>query len=552
MNESEITQLQALIARRTGIHFRPADRDKFISAIEARMGELRLRRTEDYLRFLEERSPEAAGDSEWGYLTAHLVPGESYFFRDTGQIALIQDELLPELIAARRKAGDLRLRIWSAGCSTGEEPYSLAALVYDLLPDAENWQVLILGTDPNAEAVERARSGRYTKWSFRQVSAERQSRFFTEESGTYRVLPEIQGMVSFRVHDLHAASYPEPGGQIRDMDLILCRNVFIYLQASVIAGIVAKMERSLIVGGMLVTGHGELSEARPAGLATRIFPASILYQKESDSEKAVSPASSSTPPPIAASMPTPGPTPRPGTVSANPAGAPAQDPKPARSAPSEQPPFGESAGRTFAAGRTENQASSPPPRKSGAVPSEEAESAAGPSSAELPPGASESAAAAGLEQARAAVGAGDYAAAVELLKTHRRQHPADEDGGYLLARAYANLGQHEAAGLLLNQLLKEHPFGVRGYFLLAQISEEQGDPLRSMDLLKRSIYVDSGYIPGYLELGLLYEREGDTARARRMLTSACELLKGLPPGTEIEEYNGQTAEHLIERVEASL
>ena len=150
------------------------------------------------------------------------------------------------------------------------------------------------------------------------------------------------------------------------------------------------------------------------------------------------------------------------------------------------------------------------------------------------------------------VAAGANLRAIQLLNDHLAATPADNDAGYLLARAHANLGDHTAAALVLQTILKREPFGVRGYFLLAQISEEQGDLLRAMELLKRSIYIDAAYIPGYLELGLLYQRQGEAARARTMLTSARELLKGLPAGTEIEEYNGETAEQLMELVAASL
>lgn len=503
MNDLHLTELQRLIGERTGIQFRPGDREKFVSAIEARMRKLSITEPGDYIRLLEQAAPVAAGEnSEWQYLTAHLVPGESYFFRDTGQIALIQKELLPQIIASRRATGDLSLRIWSAGCSTGEEPYSLAALVYDLLPDYENWQVLILGTDPNEDAIQRAQTGRYTDWSFRQVSQERRTRFFHEDSGTFQILPEIQAMVTFRVQDLHSDLYPEASGQIHDLDLILCRNVFIYLQPNVIAGIVVKMERSLVIGGMLVTGHGELTEARPGHLVTRVFPSSIIYQKEEAH-----------------------------TESRSPAGG-----RPASNQESPQPLAVKPRPIT-----TVSEEARPPQSPSPKALAEVAEST------DADPAGGDDVAA-----AREFVAGGDYQQAVTKLTAYRLHYPEEEDAGYLLARAYANLGRHEAAALVLNEMLKLHPFGVRGYFLLSQISEEQGDRLRAMDLLKRSIYIEATYIPGYLELGLLYEREGDPARARRMLTSALDLLKGLAPGTEIEEYNGQTAAHLIERVEASL
>ncbi len=540
MNDYEMKELQSLIAERSGIHFRPGDREKFASAIDARLQELGI---PDAATYHQRLAAAPRDDAEWQHLTAHLVPGESYFFRDTGQIDLMQKTLLPALIAARRASGDLRLRIWSAGCSTGEEPYSLAALVYDLLPDLQDWRLLILGTDPNPDAIKRARTGRYTEWSFRQVSPERRARFFESAGGTHTVLPEIRSMVRLRVHDLHADPFPEPAGQvpneihearevpearevdqaIRDMDLIVCRNVFIYLKAPVIAEIVRRIENTLTVGGMLVTGHGELSEARPSRLVTRVHPASIIYEKTAAALNLE-----------AGSVPQE-------TVPAPPARSPAA-PELDVLAPSPAAPESPGAAVSDAVGSAAPLTPEAGEPRIGSSPSHQHDAAES-----LEPARVDS-----LDEAREHLRAGRYEQAVELLNRYRGRHPGDADSGYLLARAHANLGRNEAAGLLLQEILKTDPFGVRGYFLLAQISEAGGDPLRAMDLLKRSIYVDAEYIPGYLELGLLYDREGDADRARRMLSSALDLLKGLAPETEIEEYNGQTAAHLIARVEASL
>ena len=538
MNDYEMKELQSLIAERSGIHFRPGDREKFVSAIDARLQELGIA---DAATYHQRLAGAPRDDAEWQHLTAHLVPGESYFFRDTGQIDLIHKTLLPALIAARRASGDLRLRIWSAGCSTGEEPYSLAALVSDLLPDAQNWQLLILGTDPNPDAIKRARTGRYTEWSFRQVSPERRARFFENNGGTYTLLPEIQSMVSLRVHDLHADRFPEAAGQapdetrevdqaIREMDLIVCRNVFIYLKAPVIAGIVRRIEDTLTVGGMLVTGHGELSEARPSRLLTKVHPASIIYEKPASalqSESGSVPQEVPPVPPVSTGLRSP---PAREFDAIVPLPATPESPEPAYSSE-----------RSAVSASSESPEAHVPP-----IGSSEADQQDSPGFPEqAPPGDA-------LDEAREDLRAGRYEQAVELLDRYRARHPGDADSGYLLARAHANLGRNEAAGLLLQEVLKTDPFGVRGYFLLAQISEAEGDPLQAMDLLKRSIYVDAEYIPGYLELGLLYDREGDADRARRMLSSALDLLKGLAPETEIEEYNGQTAAHLIARVEASL
>ncbi len=503
--EQSLLDLRAYIGEHTGIQFRPADDVKFSLLVSARIAQLRLDNIPAYRALLAD--DESHSSTEWKFLLANLVPGESYFFRDTAQMELLQREILPELIAARRAAGDFQLRIWSAGCSTGEEAYSLAALVYDLLPDSDEWRRLVLGTDPNEPALQKARAARYTAWSFRQVAPERRERFFREVAGTFEVQPFVRKLVEFATHDLVRDAFPD-GDRLRDIDLLLCRNVFIYLKSEVTAAIVRRMERTLRNGGYLVTGHGELTDRRPAGLRTRVFPASIVYHKstEDDDHK-------------------PPPAPRQAERSA----APPPQPRAFTAPLASRPP----------AARLPILVDPPPesPSAGAAVPTMPEQEASDP-----------------LAHARELLREGHAAAAIESgdsgggLEDFHRRNPADLDAACLLARAYANLGEHEAAGLVLGTILERHPFSVRGYFLMAQIAEEQGDLVRAMDLLKRAIYVDAAYLPAYLELGLLYRRAEDPLRARRMLASAAELLKRLSPETEIEEYDGQHAAALSELV----
>src|SRR5690242_13592906 len=111
-------------------------------------------------------------------LASHLTIGETYFFRDSDAFAALSTRILPELIAARRRAGELRLRIWSAACCTGEETYSIAILLNQLLPDIADWQVTLLGTDVNPRFLRKAFEGVYGQWSFRNVPEDVRARYF--------------------------------------------------------------------------------------------------------------------------------------------------------------------------------------------------------------------------------------------------------------------------------------------------------------------------------------------------------------------------------------
>ncbi|MBI4716159.1 MAG: tetratricopeptide repeat protein [Nitrospirae bacterium] len=269
----------ALVAARTGLHLRESDAAAVMKAVLCRVRDLGLPSVEDYLCRLTEETPE--GGREARELTVLLTVGESYFFRDQGQFALLRSRVLPELLTLH--ARDRVLRLWSAGCATGEEPYSLAILLRELIPDPDQWDIRILGTDIQETFLDSARSGAFGDWSFRAVPPEVKDRWFTKTGGFHRLDPRIRGMVTFRPIDLLRESFPEGRGDLVGMDLILCRNMFIYYNREAVAAVAEKLTRSLREGGYLMTGHGELFSSVPPTLIPRIFPESMIYQRGGES-----------------------------------------------------------------------------------------------------------------------------------------------------------------------------------------------------------------------------------------------------------------------------
>lgn len=182
MNAVIIQNFLQLILNQTGLQIREQDQKDFCNKIYSRMKVLKLNTPEQYYQLLSNTlnnqriSFLESSQNEWKELILLLTIGETYFFRDRGQLTLLKNRILPELIKIKIKCCEAKqkpsLRIWSAGCSSGEEAYSLAILVKELIPDLNEWNILILGTDINQESIEKAKQGIYDSWSFRQMDSQ--------------------------------------------------------------------------------------------------------------------------------------------------------------------------------------------------------------------------------------------------------------------------------------------------------------------------------------------------------------------------------------------
>lgn len=270
MNEPQFFDL---IAARTGLEIRAKDRETATRALEEHARAHGSKNTGEYLALLARDTP--PGHAQWRLLAPALTNGESYFWRDRGQFALLESTILPQLL--RERAG--AVRIWSAGCSGGQEVYSLAMLLADL-NDADAGlrahRATLVGTDINEEALAGARRGVYGDWSFRGVDEKLRARHFERVGDRWSVRTRLRSRVSFEALNLSA-----PAPQMRDFDLIVCRNVLIYLTPAAVDNALKLFAAALREGGILLTGHAELSGHDLNGLTPRSFPESVIYQKMS-------------------------------------------------------------------------------------------------------------------------------------------------------------------------------------------------------------------------------------------------------------------------------
>ncbi|QWV95681.1 chemotaxis protein CheR [Geomonas oryzisoli] len=219
-------------------------------------------------------------------LSAALTIGETYFMRDPKSYRVLEEQVLPALIASRRRGGRT-LKIWSAGCSTGEEPYSIAIILSRLLQDLPEWKITLLGTDINEEALERARRGVYGKWSFRNAPEWLMEYFTPLGDGHFEVIPRIRQMVHFSQLNLavDAGSALTAGA-----DIIFCRNVMLYFHAEQIEKTVARFHAALKQGGWLFVGPTEVDHQRLRSFSCHYFEGALLLRKGEPRRKALRPS----------------------------------------------------------------------------------------------------------------------------------------------------------------------------------------------------------------------------------------------------------------------
>ena len=248
---------RSLIEKRLGLHFPETRHGDFERGILAGCRSASIGAPEEYLAWLAVLPDDS---QEWRRLAGHLTVGETYFFRDHACFEALEREILPALIAARRSQGNPRLRLWSAACATGEEPYSLAIMLDRLLPDRSDWVLTILATDINHEALGTAQRGLYREWSFREASLKFRDRYFARRAGGLSELdPAIRKMVTFAPLNLAGGVYPSPLTNTSAMDVILCRNVLMYFTSEIQKATATRLVQALVPGGWLAVSPAEAS-----------------------------------------------------------------------------------------------------------------------------------------------------------------------------------------------------------------------------------------------------------------------------------------------------
>lgn len=246
-------EIRKRLETETGMDLGGDREERLLSAFRELVHDERVGSTEALLEHIRDPRRHAAFLER---LVSQLTIGETFFFRNADHFRALRERILPAILQDRRR--ERTIRIWSAGCATGEEPYSLAILLQRDFPVLESWEIGILATDISTEFLAKAEAGRFRAWSFRGSELAGDERYFRAEGDECEISPKIRSKVRFRrlnlVHDI----YPSPLTQTIGLDLILFRNVAIYLKESVTREILRRFARCLRPGGFLLLGEAEV------------------------------------------------------------------------------------------------------------------------------------------------------------------------------------------------------------------------------------------------------------------------------------------------------
>ena len=255
--QQQLSALSDLVARWTGLYFPPerhAELERGLVRASKDFGHPNVGSFVNFCLTTAELTPDQVQTLAW-----HLTIGETYFLRGRQTFEVLEREVLPQFIMARRN-DEQQLRLWSAGCAGGEEPYSLAITVSRVLPESQDWNVTILATDINTRALHKASEGVYGSWSFRDTPDWLRPHFFREAgNGEWAIRPEIKRRVTFSYLNLAADPYPSLATNTNAMDIIFCRNVLMYFRAETMKRVIGRLHDALRDGGYLFVAPSEAS-----------------------------------------------------------------------------------------------------------------------------------------------------------------------------------------------------------------------------------------------------------------------------------------------------
>ncbi|MFQ5428721.1 MAG: CheR family methyltransferase [Phycisphaerae bacterium] len=499
------------LRRTCGLYFTDDKYDRVAGTVGARMSELGMSAFSEYYDILAS-SPRSR--DELSTLAARLTVGETHFFRNKQHWRAFSDCVLPWIVERNAENRRKCTRIWSAGCSTGEEAYTIAMVLRRSLPDSARWAVEIIATDLSPAAIAAAERALYTQNAFRGVSPGIKREYFEPaDGGRWRLRADIRGMVRFREMNLldEAAT-----AQIGDVDVIFCRNVLIYFDAAGVRRVLSHFHRSLRPDGYLFLGHAESVSSDSSGFASLNVCDTFIYkriplvhsQDAADSRDTSFLESHHTPPQA---------------IQKKTAGG--------RPSKSERAPW--KPGRTAQRVEVESlDVPEPSSDKSDAAPKHTAPVRPKPAATPVTPP---------VEALRIRaidhLCAEEEAEALQTFEAILKREPGDPESLLGMALLLAGKGSDEAALQCCERVLKSQPLSAEAYCVMALVHEGRGEDAIARREFEKAVYLDDGFSMAHFHLGGLHNRARRRDAAARCFGSA---LKALPNDDErrVRLYSG--------------
>jgi chemotaxis protein methyltransferase CheR len=489
ISDAQLLQLGDVVARHLGLHF-PKERwlDLQRGVCVAAQECDRQHDLDSYVQGL--LSP-ALTQKHLDVLASRLTVGETYFFREKRSLEVFEKDIMPELIRARAGAGRA-IRIWSAGCATGEEPYSVA-IVLSKLMGLKKLNVEILATDLNSKSLLKASQGMYGEWSFRGIPpGVRSSYFETVEEGRWAIAPAIKKMVTFAQLNLIDDAYPPVSHCPNGFDVILCRNVLMYLTPEGMKKVIQQLYRCLAADGWLIVSPTETSQELFSEFATVSFGDVTFYRKSA---------------------------PRLPTTLALPVYVAARS--------SVQPE------RIFEA---------PEPTRTSSLHTsqEDSHSAARLQNTALPT--------VSYNHALALYEQGCYEEVERVIPALLSDGGDHASARLLLARAYANQGKLPAALVVCDKAIAADKMAARAYYLRGIILQEQGCLPEALLAFKQTVYAEPEFMLGHFALGSLALKQRRLKQSEKHFANVLLLLARYQPEDIVPESEGLSAGRLREMI----
>lgn len=275
ISDSEFGQLRDFIYQKSGIFI--ADNRKYLleNRLANRLKILNLKDFGEYYYFLQYDSKR---QGEMAELFNAVTTNETSFYRNPPQLQVFQDKVLPEILEDQRKKRTRTLRIWSAGCSTGEEPYTLGIILHEALgSEISMWNIKITANDLSENVLQSARAGVYTEYALRTTPKAIVDKWFTAQDGKFLIKPEVKKLVSFGAINLSDRALMK---RVERSHLIFCRNVIIYFDDEMKKLVISSFYDNLLTGGYLFIGHSESLHNITRAFKPVHHPGAIIYRKE--------------------------------------------------------------------------------------------------------------------------------------------------------------------------------------------------------------------------------------------------------------------------------